>query len=141
MRGNGCPRVDGVIATQDFLLDKGQVILQRKTAIGVKERIAGVVVALVELPEGLQGQFRYGPGVPTRVMAIGGIRVEGVQQRTGQNLVGGGHGAFHFVEDDAFINEAFASLVIGLVFEAMTFLAEAGRFQAGEEDGVQVDVQ
>ena len=97
-------------------------------------------MAFVETPQRVQRQFGYDLRVPSGVVSIGGIRVQGVQQRAGQHLVGRRHGALHFVENDALVDEGFPPLVVGLVVEAMALLAKAGRVQAGEEDRVQIDV-
>ena len=92
---------------------------------------------LVERLEGLVGKLGDDFGVAAGVEAVGHVREQGLLRVLRQHGIRRGVHALHFVEDHAFVAER-ARRAVG--FDVPAFLLEAVLVDAGEEHGVEVDV-
>ena len=99
--------------------------------------VGRVVVRLVERLEGLVGKLGDNFGVAAGVEAVGHVREQGLLRVLRQHGIRRGVHALHFVEDHAFVAER-ARRAVG--FDVPAFLLEAVLVDAGEEHGVEVDV-
>ena len=132
---DGIHRAGGV-ALQGLGHDR-QALFFRVIAPEEETRVGGMIVAAVEIAEGLVGQVRDGFRVAAGVQAVEHVREDGLLALLGQHGIGGGIGALHLVVDHALVGPG-ALGVPGLHVPA--FLTEDVLADAGMEDRVDVDV-
>ncbi len=78
LRWNRCFRINSGVIGQNGFLDKREMVLERKIAVGIKKGIARMVVLPVKRMQVRVGQFRDIFGAPPRIVAVRRIRVKGV---------------------------------------------------------------
>lgn len=136
LQGHGGVHRAGGIALQGLGHDL-QTLFFRVIAPEEETRVGGMVVAAVEIAEGLVGQVRDDFRVAAGVQAVEHVREDGLLALFGQHGIGRGVGALHLIVDHALVGPG-APGVLGLHVPA--FLTEDVLADAGMEDGVDVDV-
>ena len=136
-------RINLLEALEDFGFDISQMILQRQVAVGIKKCIAGMIVPAMKFLEPAMGQRWNFGGVSAGIKTIRRRWVQRFQDGAHHHLIGGGHGALHFIIDNAFIRQLIGGRVVTLplffYLQAVALLLKTEAFQAREKRGVQVN--
>ena len=120
----------------DEVVDQAQSLLRLVVAVKPDARVARVVAGLVILAELFPGQVGDALRVAAGIVAVDGIREQGLLRFAAQQAVRRGPGALHFVEDHALVDQI--AVLVGFV--APAFLGQHARRQTRVKHGVEVDV-
>ena len=133
--------VEPLEARERALLEAGVELRYRDVAVAHEHRVAGVVMAAVEIDQTLVAQVRDVLRVTAAVVVVGGAGEEVLGQRLPEQARDAAHRAFHLVVDHAFEFER-ARGVFGICeLEAMAFLREVHRVEPREEHRVEVHIE
>ena len=134
LQRNGALNRLGTEMAQHPLMDQLQRLLQRETAIGVEQGVAGMIVGVMKLSQFLPGKIENGAGLPSGVPAIGSRWI----QCLGQPVIGQrgriGKRAFHFVVDHALWKQRFPAVQL----KADPLLVKIGAPQKRKEGRIKI---
>ncbi len=94
-----------------------------------------MIMPLVKLLQLLVSERRNRGRIAAGIIAISGVRIERVEQRSPHHLIWRGHRAFHLIIHHAFIDQS-----VVLNFKPMSFLLEIQFFQLRKERGIQIHI-
>ena len=114
--------------------------LCRHVAEGQENRVAGVIVLGIEVPQLLIGEVGYVLRVAAAIKVIGVRRKQLVTESIPQNRGRGGHRALHFIEHHALKYQRLAAVVV-LELNPVPLLREIEGVQSREKHRVQIHIQ
>ena len=126
---------------QGLLFELLVVLVRGNIAVGGKNRVARVVVVLVELHQVIVAEVYDVVRLTATVVVVGGRREQVAGQVLPQLGSGRTHGPLHFVIDHAPVHQVAGRVVRLVELQAMAFLGKVQRVQPGEEYRIQVHRQ
>ena len=133
--------VQALEAVQGAVLESLLVVGGGYITEGHEDRVAGVVMRLVERFELFIGEIGNMPWVTAAVVVVGGAGKQVLAQGLPEGGCHGAHGAFHLVEHNTLEHQLAVGVVrLGELYP-VSFLGEVQRIQPREEHRIEIHIQ